>query len=30
MVTYGDLFAYTLVIIGIIDLVIHIYEHKKK
>ena len=30
MVTYGDLFTYTLVIIGIISLVIQIYDRKKK
>ena len=30
MVTYGDLFTYTLVIIGIISLVIQIMNMKKK
>ena len=30
MVTYGDLFTYTLVIIGIISLVIQIMNIKKK
>ena len=30
MVTYGDMFTYTLVIIGIIGLVIQIYDKKKK
>ena len=30
MVTYGDMFTYSLVIIGIISLVIQIYDKKKK
>ena len=30
MVTYEELFAYSLVIIGVISLVIQIYDRKKK
>ena len=30
MVTYGDMFTYTLVIIGIVSLLIQIYDKKKK
>ena len=30
MVTYGDMFTYTLVIIGIVGLMVQIYDKKKK